>query len=145
MGIAIHRHKQRFGIIATTIVLDKDENCYDQGCNDIRVVIATKWHHYLFHLQQYFSALGTVLPKSFTRAFSSNSYLMFVKFISGICKSVIEIFRNEVFMVKKKKTVKNGQSWCSAVFSRKPSFLKCNFTSLSSFNLFKNVRERLWR
>ena len=33
---------------------------------------------------------------------------MFVKFISGICKSVIEIFQDEVFMVKKKG--KNGQS-----------------------------------
>ena len=91
--------------------------CYDQGCNDIGVLIATKWRHYLFHLQQYFSALGTVRPKSFTRAFSSNSCLMFVRFISGICKSVIEICQDEVFMVKK-KTVKNGQYWCSAVFFR---------------------------
>ena len=37
--------------------------CYDQSCNDIGVVIATKWRHYLFYLQQYFSALGTVLRK----------------------------------------------------------------------------------
>ena len=28
--------------IATTVVLDKDENCRDQGCNDIGVVIAAK-------------------------------------------------------------------------------------------------------
>ena len=47
--------------------------CYDQGCNDIGVVIATKWRYYLFYLQKYFS--GTVLPKSFTGAFSSNSRL----------------------------------------------------------------------
>ena len=51
------------------------EICYDQVCNDIGVVIATKLRHYLFYLQQYLSALGTVLPKSFTRAFSSNSCL----------------------------------------------------------------------
>ena len=31
--------------------------CYDQGYNDIRVVIATKWPHYLLYLQPYFSAL----------------------------------------------------------------------------------------
>ena len=31
--------------------------------NDIGVVIATKWRYYLFYLQQYISALGTVLPK----------------------------------------------------------------------------------
>ena len=38
--------------------------CYDHGCNDIGVVIATKWHYFLFNLQQYISALGPVLPKS---------------------------------------------------------------------------------
>ena len=49
--------------------------CYDQVCHDIEVVVATKWCHYLFNLQQYFSALGTVLPKAFMGAFSSNSCL----------------------------------------------------------------------
>ena len=38
---------------------------YDQVWNDIGFVIATKLHHYL----------GTVLPKSFTGALSSNSRL----------------------------------------------------------------------
>ena len=39
----LRRHKQRFGKIDTTVVLDKDEHfCYDQGCNDIEGVIATK-------------------------------------------------------------------------------------------------------
>ena len=38
----LRRHKQRFGKIDTTVVLDKEEICYDQGCNDIGVVIATK-------------------------------------------------------------------------------------------------------
>ena len=47
--------------------------CY-QGCNDIGVVIGTKWSHYLLYLQQYFS-VGTVLLKSITGAFSSNSRL----------------------------------------------------------------------
>ena len=51
------------------------KTCYDQGYNDIGVVIATKWRHYLFYLQPYFSALGAVLPKSFTGAFSSDSRL----------------------------------------------------------------------
>ena len=45
------------------------------SCNDIGVATATKLRYYLFYLQQYFSALGTVLPKSFTEAFSSNSLL----------------------------------------------------------------------
>ena len=51
------------------------KNFYDHGYNDIWVVIATEWCHYLFYWQLYFLALGTVLPKSFTRAFSSNSCL----------------------------------------------------------------------
>ena len=38
--------------------------------------------------------------------------------LSGICESVIEIFCDEVFMVNR-KTVKNGQFWCSAVICRK--------------------------
>jgi len=50
-------------------------SCYDQGCNDIGVVTATKRRYFLFYLQQYISALGTVLSKSFTVAFSSNSGL----------------------------------------------------------------------
>ena len=45
----------------------KMKNCHDQACNDIGVVIAMKWPHYLLYLQQYFS-LGTVLTKSFTEA-----------------------------------------------------------------------------
>ena len=49
----LRHHKQTFGQIATTVVLD---------------------NHYLLYLQEHFS-LGTVLPKSFTGAFSSNSRL----------------------------------------------------------------------
>ena len=56
----LRRHKQTFGKIATTVVLDKDENLLRSGL--------------LLYLQQHFS-LGTVLPKSFTEAFSSNSRL----------------------------------------------------------------------
>ena len=38
----LRHHKQSFGTTATTVVLDKDENFYDQGCHGIRVVIATR-------------------------------------------------------------------------------------------------------
>ena len=48
---------------------------HEQGFNDIGIVIATKWRHCLFYLQQYFSALGTVPTKLFTGAFFSNSRL----------------------------------------------------------------------
>ena len=71
----LRRHKQRFGKLPPQLYQIKMKICYDQGCNDIGVVIATKWRYYLFYLQQYISALGTVLRKSFTGAFSSNSSL----------------------------------------------------------------------
>ena len=48
---------------------------HEQGFNDIVIVIATKWRHCLFYLQQYFSALGTIPTKLFTETFFSNSRL----------------------------------------------------------------------
>ena len=44
----------------------------------------------VFYLQQYFLALGSVLPKF--SSFSSNSRLDVHGSLSEICKSVIEIF-----------------------------------------------------
>ena len=38
----LRRHKQIFGKINTTVALDKMKLCYDQDCNDIGLVIATK-------------------------------------------------------------------------------------------------------
>ena len=40
--------------------------CYDQGYDDIGVVIAMKWRHFQLYLP-----LGTDLSKSFTAALSS--------------------------------------------------------------------------
>ena len=45
--------------------------------------------------------------------------------LSEICKSVIEIFWEEVFMVR--NTVKNGQSWCSTVIYTKRSAFDMQF------------------
>ena len=42
-----------------------------------------------------------------------------------ICKSVIEIFWDKDFVVR--NTVKNGQSWCSAVICRKRSAFDMQF------------------
>ena len=90
---------------------------YHQGCNDIGVVIATKWRFYLFYLKQYFSALGTVLPKSFTGAFSSDSPLDVRGVKAKFVRALSRYFRIKFFMVR--NTVKNGQSWCSAFLCRK--------------------------
>ena len=38
----LRRHKQRFGKLPPQLYQIKMKICYDQGCNDIGVVIATK-------------------------------------------------------------------------------------------------------
>ena len=69
----LRRHKQRFGKTDTTVVLDKDENLLWSGL---------QWHRSCHSSEMTplpilhdFSALGTVLPKSFTGTFSYNSRL----------------------------------------------------------------------
>ena len=79
--------------------------CYDQGCNEIGVVIATKRRHYLFYLQQYFSALGTVLSKSFTGAFFYNSRLDVREVSAKSVRALSRYFGKKFFMVR--NTVKN--------------------------------------
>ena len=70
--------------------------CYDQGCNDIGVVIATKGRLY-----------RELFQNSSRKLFSPIAASIFVS-LSEICKSVIEIFWDEDFMVI--NTVKHGQS-----------------------------------
>jgi len=86
------------------------------------------------YLQPYFSALGT-LPKSFTGAFSSNSRLDVCELLSKICKSVIEIFWDEVFRVR--NTVKTGQSSCLPVIYRKRSAFEMQFYLIVVSIVFK--------
>ena len=99
--------------------------CYDQGYNDIGVVIATKWRYYLFYLQQYFSALGTVLSKSFTGAFSYNSRLDVREVSAKSVRALSRYFGKKFVMVR--NTVKNWQSWCSTVICAKRSAFDMQF------------------
>ena len=57
--VAINKHLEK---LPPQLCQIKMKICYNQGCNDIGVVIATKWHPYLLYMQQFFS-LGTVLTK----------------------------------------------------------------------------------
>ena len=106
------------------VVLDRDEKLLWSG---LQWVTATKWRHCLFYFQQYFSALETVLQKIVHGSFSSNSRLIADGSwsLSGNCKSVIEIFWDEVFMVR--NTLKIGQSWCLAVICKKRSAFDMQF------------------
>ena len=68
-------------------MLQRHRNCYS---NEMRPLP-------IFYLPTHFSALGTVIPKSFTGAFSFNSGLdMFVKF-KQIYESVIEVFWDDLW------------------------------------------------
>ena len=97
--------------------------CYDQGCSDIGVVIATKWRLYSL-LFSIISRHWKLFQNRSRKLFAPRAASMFVSF-SEICKSVIEIFWNEVFMVR--NTVKNWQSWCSTVICTKRSAFDMQF------------------
>ena len=92
-------------------IIIKMKICQDQGCNDTGIVIATKWRHIL--LAAVSLGTGTVLPKSFTGTFFSNSHL-----------NVREVYAKSVrvssryFGMMVRNTVNNGPSWCSAVICR---------------------------
>ena len=115
----LRRHKQRFGKIDSTVVLNKDENLLWSGL---------QWH------QSCHSNEMTLLPiilaalfltmKSFVGAFSSDSGLD-VREVKTDCKSVIGIFWDKVFIAR--NTVKKGKSWCLAVICRKRSAFDMQF------------------
>ena len=68
------------------------------------LTLAKKWRHCLFYLQHYFSALGTVLTKSFTEAFSSNGRLDVREVNDGNCNVVSIIYQAEVTSQTTKET-----------------------------------------
>ena len=90
--------------------------CCDQGCNDIGDVIATKWGHYILYLQQYFS-VETVLLKSITEAFSSNSRLDVREVKTESVRASSRHFGIKFLSLEIR--YKKGKSWCLAVICRK--------------------------
>ena len=101
----LRRHKQRFGKIATTVVSDKDENLL--------------WSRLQWHRSCHSNEM-TLLPILLAAV-----YLGTGNCSSKICMSVIEIFWDEVFVVR--NTVKNGQYCCLAVICRKWSAFDMQF------------------
>ena len=100
---------------------------YDQGCNDIGVVIATKWGHYLFYLEQYFSALGTVLPKSFTVAFSYNSCLNVREVCAKSVTALSRYYGKKFLWLEIQYKMDNLDVRLLSVLNE--ALLTCNFTS----------------
>ena len=116
----IRHYKERFRKIATTIVLDKDENLWWSGVQWHR-----SWHRgnemmpLPISLIAVFLGTGTVLPKSFTGAFLSNSRLDVREVRKA--KSLRTFYRYIFEWSTVRNTEKNGQSWWLAVICRKQS------------------------
>ena len=83
------------------LYLIKRKICYDQSCNDIGVVIATKWRHYLFYLQQYFSVLKTVFQNRLLELFPPIVASMFVKFKRNLWERYRDIWCLTVICTKR--------------------------------------------
>ena len=93
-----------------------------QGCNDLGVVIATKWlpRPLPILLQQWFPAREPykIVHRSFFLQYGRlNVREVWAK--PWHVKSVIEIFWNEIFIIR--NTVRKGKSWCLVVICRKRS------------------------
>ena len=121
----LRRHKQSFGKIATTVVLDQDENLLWSGLQ----------RHRSCHSNE-MTLLPILLAAVYLGTENRSSKIVHGSFflqeqprcswsLSEICKSVIEIFWDEVVMIR--NTVKNGQYCCLAVICRKWSAFDMQF------------------
>ena len=111
--------------------------CYDQGCNDIEVVKATKWHHYPILLAPVFLETGDCSSKIVHGNFLLQQPPWCSCFLNELCKSVIEIFSGEVFIVR--NTIKTTQSWCLVVIGRKRSGFEMQFHLIVVWIFLKRV------
>ena len=107
------------------VVLDKDENLLWSGL---------QWHRSCHSNEM--TPLPILLAAWFLGTGNCSSKIVYWNFflqqpprcswsLCEICKSVIEIFWEQVFMVR--NTVKNGQSWCSTVICTKRSAFGMQF------------------
>ena len=98
--------------------------CYDQGCNDIGVVIATKWCLYLFTFSSISQHWEPFFQNRLREPFPSIATSMFVKFRRNLWERYRDILEWSFMVID---TAKNGQSWCSAVIIRQQSGFDMQF------------------
>ena len=115
----LNHHQQRFGKIATTVVLDKDENLLWSELQRHRCCHSNEMKLLPILLAAVYLGTGNCSSKIVHGSFFLRQPPRCHEVLSEICKTVIVIFWDKVFMVR--NTVKNGQSWCLAVVSRKRS------------------------
>ena len=111
--------------------------CHYQGCNDIGIVIATKWRHYLFYFSnnsRHWEPYKIVHRSFFLQYGHLDVREVYAKSVS---QSVIEIFWGEG------NTVRKGKSWCLAVICRKLSAFDMQFNLIVVLIYLKTcVRDR---
>ena len=140
----LRRLKQIFGKMATTVVLDKDDNLLWSGLQWHRSCHSNEMTLLPILLAAVYLGTGTCSSKIVHESFFLQ-YDWCSSSLSEICKSIIEIFWDVVFMVSNTCTVTKEKSWCLAVICRKRSAFDVQFSPHSSFNLFENVCERSCR
>ena len=112
-----------------------------QGCNDIGVIIATKWRHYLFYLQK-----GTVLPKSFTGASGVLSQSFIFKW-TAVSNNAFDICKNASYCSNRKYELGDNtpEKWETLTCKHKISdkiLANCSpyFTTLQYINYLETKR-----
>ena len=137
----LRRQKQRYekrNIYITTVVLDKDKKILSSGfSNEIGVVIGNKMTLLPILLAAVYLGAGNCSSKIVYESFFLQQRPRYSSGLREICKSFIEIFWNEVFMVK--NTVKNRQSWSLAIICRKRSVFDMQFYLIVAWIFLKRV------
>ena len=127
----IRCHKQTVGKIATTVVLDKDENLSWSGL---------QWHrschsNVMTPLSIILAALFLPMKSFSAGAFSSNSRLDVREVKTDSVRALSGYFGIKFLSLE--NTVKQGKTWCLAVICRKRTRFWHTISPHSSFNLFK--------
>ena len=115
----------KFGKIATTVVLDKDKNLLWSELQRHRCCHSNEMKLLPILLAAVYLGTGNCSSKIIHGSFFLQLRPRCSWSLSEICKSVIEIFWDKDFVVR--NTVKNGQSWCSAVICGKRSAFDMQF------------------
>ena len=121
----LRHQKQSFGKIATAVVLDKDENLFWSGLQRHRSCHSNKMTLLPILLAAVYLATGNCSSEIIYRSFFLQKQPRCSWSLSEICKSVIVIFWDKVFIVR--NTVKNGQYCCLAVICWKWSAFNKKF------------------
>ena len=117
--------KQSFGKIATTVVLDEDEKLLWSGLQRHRSCHSNEMTLLPILLAAVYLGTGNCSSKIVHGSFFLQWPPWCSWSLNEICKSVIDIFWDKDYVVR--NTVKNGQSWCSAVIWKKRSAFDMQF------------------